>query len=321
MTDFYSACDMKRLVLGFLGIVGAWLPTIADEPEVMATEYWFDNNIGQSVVVPSTEFRADCTSLFPGVHVLRYRLMDSNGEYSMLHEHYFVRVLPSGREEIEKIQYWWDDDESSMVERPYQSDVFVLSASHLMPGLHSLKYRVVNKGGNMSELHTHYFFRTVPGAQTAIVSYTYWWNNLAETATTVSLDSPSTEFMLEDRLILPMEAKIKYLGLNKAELNIAFTDARGHTVLTSAPVEFSEDSGTLGVTDVFGDSVWTVGYDGLEITVENALEGTVYTVYDLNGGKVRDARANAEGKVRLQVDTHGVYLVTDGKKIEKILAN
>lgn len=308
-------------MLGLLCFVGAWVSANANEPEVMATEYWFDNNVGKSIVVPSTEFKADCTTLFPGLHVLRYRVIDSNGEYSKLHEHYFVRELPSGREEIEKLQYWWDDNESAMEERPYQSDVFALSASHLMPGLHTLKYRVVNNGGNMSETHTHYFFRAAPSNEAAIVSYTYWWNNLAETATTVSLDNPTTEFMLEERMILPIEAKTNYLGLNTAELNVAFTDARGYTVLTSAPVEFSEDSGTLGINGLSGGSAWNIRYDGLVITIGKALPGTVYSVYDLNGGKVMNAKSDESGTVTIPVVIHGVYLVTDGKRIEKILAN
>lgn len=145
---------------------------------------------------------------------------------------------------IESLQYWWDDMYREAVTIPYTDEQFVLSANHLHPGMHSLKYRVKDNAGRWSELRIQYFYKgAATGTEDArIVSYSYWWNDLIDQIVTIKLDEPVETFELDSDLTMPVEAQTQYAGYCTATLNLIVTDSRGHSAILSYDINYDNDA-------------------------------------------------------------------------------
>lgn len=225
---------------------------LAEDAQITSIQYWIDNNHTEAITQSSLDFEINCTSLSPGMHTLQYRVADSKGKYSELKQHGFYKMpLVNSPTKIETLQYWWDDMLTSLVSIPYSDEEMVLSTDALPYGLHSLKFRVKDDAGRWSEAKSHYFYKGEAPDSAMIVAYTYWWNDLPETAVTTTLPQPLKEFVIEGDWNVPEVAKTNFAGHYTATLNFAITDNRGKTVFIHTDVEYPDNEAPT--TDIDAD--------------------------------------------------------------------
>lgn len=270
---------MKQIIIFMVALAGGYLYNHAEEPlDVASIQYWIDNNHSDATVTPTTEFDVDCSSLSPGMHILHYRVSDTNGRYSPLQEHGFCKIpVIEKATKVESLQYWWDDMHSNAITAPYTEQEFVLSTNALPYGLHSLKYRVKDNAGKWSQLHTSYFYKGATLDSARIVSYSYWWNDLKDKKITKEVETPGVNFELDEDFTVPAEAQTRYAGHYTATLNIVVTDNRGRSILFSSDVEYPDNDAP--VTDIDADKYVTASTVKLTWTESTSDKMKDYNVY------------------------------------------
>lgn len=160
---------------------------------------------------------------------------------------------------------------------PYTADQFVLSTNALPYGLHSLKYRVRDDAGRWSDLQSHYFYKGEALDSARIVSYSYWWNDLADKVVTKALATPAATFALDEDMTVPDEARTGYAGHYTATLNIAVTDNRGRVAFVQTNVAYPDNDSP--VTDIDADKYVTSSTVKLTWTESSNDKMGDYNVY------------------------------------------
>lgn len=269
---------MKRLALTMVAAVWCFSPLLADDAQIASVEYWIDDNHASATTSTAMEFDVNCAMLPEGLHTLHYRVADSEGRYSALQEHGFYKLpVINKATKVESLQYWWDDMHDNAVIAPYTADQFVLSTNALPYGLHSLKYRVRDDAGRWSDLQSHYFYKGEALDSARIVSYSYWWNDLADKVVTKALATPAATFALDEDMTVPDEARTGYAGHYTATLNIAVTDNRGRVAFVQTNVAYPDNDSP--VTDIDADKYVTSSTVKLTWTESSNDKMGDYNVY------------------------------------------
>lgn len=246
-----------KAIISVIAAVAVALPIFAqDAPQIASVQYWLDDQTAAMTTGTAMEFDIDCSQLSPGLHTLHYRVADSKGAYSPLHEHGFFK-LPARKKAsaVATLQYWWDDMEASSVTRPYSDEAFILSTETLPTGLHSLKYRVKDDAGRWSDLRSHYFYKSEPTDSARIVSYSYWWNELIDKSVTKTLAEASATVSIDEDLTVPAEARTDYAGHYTARLNVLLRDNHGRVAYLWEDVKYPDNDAP--VTDIDADKYVT----------------------------------------------------------------
>lgn len=212
------------------------------------------------------------------MHLLHYRVLDSNGRYSPLQEHGFYKIpAPKKATKVESLQYWWDDMHTNAVTAPHTEQDFVLSTTALPYGLHSLNYRVKDDTGAWSQLHTSYFYKGEALDSARIASYSYWWNDIKEKRVTKTLEIPSASFELDEDFTVPEEARTGYAGHYTATLNFVIIDNRGRSAFFSSNVQYPDNDPP--VTDIDADKYVTSSTVELTWTESTTDKMRDYNIY------------------------------------------
>lgn len=271
---------MKQTLFMIVALLLPW-PMLADDaPAIAGVQYWIDNDYDAAVTENVEEFDVNCSSLSAGLHMLHLRAVDSNGKYSQLYEYGFLKVENATKAQaIESLQYWWDDMSENAVTAPYTAEEFTLSTNALPYGLHSLKFRVKDDAGRWSDLKSHYFYKGEALEPACIVSYSYWWNDMADKVVTKQLDEPVASFVIDEDLTLPKEARTGYAGHYTATLNVCVTDNRGKIVYLTTNVEYPDNDAPT--TDIDAAAYLGSASSGVKITWEEKSNDKMgdYNVY------------------------------------------
>lgn len=276
---------MKRLIFCVIAVVtGVWQLMGQNNAQIASIQYWLDNNHTAATVSSALEFDIDCSALPPGLHTLHYRVADSQGRYTALQEHGFFKIAPpAAATKVESLQYWWDDMSANAVTAPYGAEEFLLPTSALPYGLHSLKYRVRDDAGRWSDLKSHYFYKGEPRDSARIVSYTWWWNDLKESQTLRTLETPAKTFELDEDFTVPEEARTGFAGHYTATLNIVLRDNLGHAVYITSDVKYPDNDAP--VTDIDADRYVTSSTVTLTWTEStDDMMGDYNVYYSRDGG-------------------------------------
>lgn len=167
---------MRRCILLLLASLLA-VVVQADDRTLTGGEYWIDNATGDRVQVSIADgwmdFTLDASHLSEGVHALHYRAKDSEGFYSPIHTWLFFRYVTdiAGGNMLE---YWFDEREHQTVSVNEQESNFVLDASALNEGLHTLHYRLNTLSGQTGAERTWLFYRVAPAYESGIRTLEYW---------------------------------------------------------------------------------------------------------------------------------------------------
>lgn len=251
---------------------------------ISSIQYWIDENHTAATVCSMTEFDLDCSILSPGMHTLNYRVSDSNGKNSALHQHSFMKLTsPTKATNIASLQYWWDDMHNNAVISPYSEDQFILSTDALPVGLHSLKYRVTDDTGRWSEVRSHFFYKGEARDSVRIESYSYWWNDLKDSMITKRLDTYAATFELDEDFTVPEDARTGFAGHYTATLNIIVTDNHGYTAFLATNVTYPDNDAP--VTDIDADKYVTSSTVKLTwVESTNDAMGDYNVYYSKDGG-------------------------------------
>ena len=222
--------------------------------KVESIHYWWDDSIVDSRSVPysSEQIILSNPNLRPGLHTLKYRLLDDVGKYSATFIHSFMKLAPERvATAVDSIQYWWDDRAQEASIALYMNEELMLPTNDLRAGLHSLNYRLKDDAGRWSASKAHYFYKGEQLDSARIVGYSYWWNDMAEVQKTVTLEEPAASFVLDEDLTVPEEARTGYAGHYTATLNLVITDNHGRTQYLSSNVRYTDND--VPSTDIDAD--------------------------------------------------------------------
>ncbi len=118
-------------------------------------EYWLDEDVASRKKVDSSEgalaFDVPIDHLRPGLHSLFIRCSDTSGGGGPLFQQLFV---VTGQQDIQGIEYWFDDNYSSAVMLPPETagKVFTIPTDGLKGGLHLLNFRTISSRGRRGTL-------------------------------------------------------------------------------------------------------------------------------------------------------------------------
>ncbi|MBL7796220.1 MAG: PKD domain-containing protein [Saprospiraceae bacterium] len=186
----------------------------ANAAQIVAYEYWFDQNHAQRVFVavsPTDELHLNLAvptaDLANGLHTLHVRFLDDSGQWSSVLSQFFTKLPAalSGERQITAYRYWFDNAPAQAVEVPVgpAAEVAVLadlSTAGLANGLHTLHLRFRDDAGQWSSVLSQ-FFTKLPAAlsgERQITAYQYWFDNASAQAVEVPVGPAAEVAVLAD---------------------------------------------------------------------------------------------------------------------------
>ena len=217
--------------------------------QVTSYSYWIDDRTDKIVTgsVDGTEvqFVLDASAQPEGLHALHYRLTDDQGRHSPAHTWLFYRYVNEAVG-ASTLEYWIDETGGhSTLTITDAETAFVVDASALAEGLHTLYYRVTEEGGRTSPQQSWRFYRVSPRpVGTHISWYRIWWNDHEDQAVTLQVANESPELLYEETLAVPEYARNDgYSRNNTARFHIVFADDQGNL----SPME----TAVVGYPDIY----------------------------------------------------------------------
>jgi gliding motility-associated-like protein len=218
---------------------------------IVAYEYWFDDNYGarvhasispQSLAFLNANFSTP--SLTIGSHLLHIRYQDQNGKWSVVQSEDFYKapIVPSGVKKIVTYEYWFDNNYAAKVRTsvtPNQASVINndLNAKALTTGTHTYNIRYKDNIGEWSSVETTVFNKSPikPLGARQIVAYEYWFDNNYAAKVTASV-TPILSSVIDN------EIDAKSLPAGTHTYNIRYKDDIGQwssvasTVFNKSPI-------------------------------------------------------------------------------------
>ena len=178
---------MKKLIFSILAYFLFIQMGYAQEKNVVKYQYWIDatgsdNALTNIVNGKDISFSIDTKSLSLGMHQLLFRFQDSDGAWSRLQSWlFFVNEMKKIKEvKIIQGEYWIDNNEKQEIAIDNDQIAFVLDASKVKEGMHTLNYRVKDNEGKYSPLQTWIFLKDAHH-DTSVVNKTasveYWFDD------------------------------------------------------------------------------------------------------------------------------------------------
>ena len=126
---------------------------------IQKVRYWFDKDYTpREVAYVSGTSAIDVSALEEGFHTLHYQVIDSKGEASPSRTAPFFRVQPAEEKfkdyTVKTVQYWFDNDVSTMRTEPFDATATTLNLSYLPEGIHTLCYQVKTDDGQVSPVRS-----------------------------------------------------------------------------------------------------------------------------------------------------------------------
>ena len=126
---------------------------------VQRVRYWFDKDqTTHDVAYVSGTSSIDVSALEEGFHTLHYQVINSKGEVSPSRTTSFFRMHPTEVAfkdyTVKTVQYWFDNDISTVWTEAYDAAATTLNLSHLPEGKHTLCYQVKADDGQVSPVYS-----------------------------------------------------------------------------------------------------------------------------------------------------------------------
>jgi hypothetical protein len=164
---------------------------------VNSGEYWFDDNYSSRTslqVTPSANFfynsGIDCNALSTGLHVLNMRFRQTDGRWSSMVSHLFLKTPPgsTGDNAITAYEYWPDNAYASKVSQAVSPSAnfnlqTLVDFGNISTGIHVFNVRFKQSNGCWSSVSSQIFLRVPPdtNADNRIIAYEYWLNDSYQT--------------------------------------------------------------------------------------------------------------------------------------------
>ncbi len=177
-------------------------PEMAGQPYY---QYWFDNNITDSVTVNiapmnnlilNSSFNTD--NLAAGLHTFNIRFRSDGKKSSIINSSFFYKVPPELQGQP-KYQYWFDNNiQDSITINTASTTNFILleqiNSMQLPEGLHTFNIRFKPTGGKWSVINTSFFVRGRSVNPTEITKCLYWFDEDFNNQNTVLYSGSSNIF-------------------------------------------------------------------------------------------------------------------------------
>ena len=212
-------------------------PSIAQNRQVVAYEYWFNNDYQNAVRISASassnlklDDLMDAKALPLGVHTFNIRFLDNANLWSSVVSQFFYKAPQNlaSQSEITEYEYWFDNDFAKSKKMPVANQqTFLLSsnldASDLSEGLHVLSIRFRDNRNLWSSTQSQFFYKVPvrPLLDNKIIAYKYWFDNAINESTHISLSVPEKNFKLNDKISLIEIPKGIYI------INFQFQDSLG----------------------------------------------------------------------------------------------
>ena len=193
---------------GLYSVTNTWIflrkgnGTETSGKDLLSFQYWIDNGEKKEETFNGKDisFAIDASNVSEGLHVLSYRVKNSEGLYSLTQAWIFLR---KGIEEnltaknLVSCQYWIDNGEKKEETFSEKDVSFAIDASNVAEGLHTLRYRVKDSEGMYSPIKTWIFLRkgNEPDVvENKVVQVEYWFDNDVTNKQTKMLEEETFTF-------------------------------------------------------------------------------------------------------------------------------
>jgi len=158
--------------------------------QAKALRYWFDDDAAsvQTVNGLSGHYALDVSGLIEGLHALHYQVIDTEDGVAYVSSNVFLKVGHSnGTLAVKTMRYWFDDDVSSVQTANGTTGTYVLDASQLIEGLHTLHYQLIDKTNVTAYIGSGIFLKVDnKTASTQAKALRYWFDDDAASVKTVA---------------------------------------------------------------------------------------------------------------------------------------
>ncbi|MDL2262023.1 T9SS type A sorting domain-containing protein [Bacteroidales bacterium OttesenSCG-928-I21] len=207
--------------------------------EVVAYEYWFDNDYENAVVVNISGNQSvninelvSVQSIINGIHTLNIRFKDNSGLWSSVLSSFFYKIPHETITEknITTYEYWFDNDYENKTTvgisaQQHLSLNEMLETEDIVTGIHTLNIRFKDDSGLWSSTLSQFFYKLIiqetQVVDNYITAYRYWFDDDFENATYVQLVEPAKNFNLIENLDFTRIPRGEY------EINFQFRDTLG----------------------------------------------------------------------------------------------
>ena len=204
--------------------------------------YWFDDETDiKDVDVSGNVQMVDASSLMEGLHTLHFQVLCSDGQVTPVSSSMFLRVSPDEESGTAKSLRYWFDEDPSVKEIAIGNGVHSLDASHLLGGIHTLHYQLVDNKGKVTTPISRIFMKDDNQfvENNRITKYRYWLNDNVANVQTVTIDHADNPYRLIDMLPMqeePIRVSCFHFEVTegvatlyaKNTFHIRFHDARGY---------------------------------------------------------------------------------------------
>lgn len=186
-------------------------------PQIVAYEYWLNNDYANAVVVNTPiQQQVNISELIPmnslstGIHNFNIRFKDNTNLWSSVLSNFFYKTSASQNNtnpQIVAYEYWIDNDYANaiVVNTPIQQYVNInelITTTSLNNGVHHFNIRFKDNNNTWSSVLSHFFYKTPINAitQNKISAYRYWFDDNFEQAVKTTLTTPLQQLNVVDNL-------------------------------------------------------------------------------------------------------------------------
>ena len=177
----------------------SWLP---QPTQAKALRYWFDDDGNvQTVSQVSGQQTLDVSGLTEGLHTLHYQVIDSEDGVAYISSGVFLKTGHSETATPQSLRYWFDDDANSVRTANGLAGTYMLDASSLLEGLHTLHYQITGSNDVLAYVGSSIFLKMNSQSEAATVqSLNYWFDDdagNAKTATSAGIQTLDVSLLLD----------------------------------------------------------------------------------------------------------------------------
>ena len=306
------------------------MPETAESSNIVAYEYWIDNDYASavSVTTPIQQYAAinqliNAQALSNGIHTLNIRFKDNTQKWSSTLSQFFYKIPETTAvSSIVTYEYWIDNDYESAVSvsTTAQQQVSVnqlINVLELSNGIHTFNIRFKDNAKQWGSILSQFFYK-IPSqtvANNLITAYRYWVDDDFEKATNVMLSTAVQQFNLIDNITLTQVTRGEH------SINFQFKDAMGlWSLVTTDSIQNITTVGIMDNTFEKNISFYPNPTDGLiHVDLGAKYKEININVFDANGRQIKQSQyAKAQTlKINLNECKSGIYfmsITSDDKK-------
>lgn len=168
-----------------------------------ALRYWFDDDDGSVTTASdlSGSHSIDVSGLIEGLHTLHYQVIASDDGVAYVSSAVFLKMNHGTSATARSLRYWFDDDNGGVKTATGTSGTYVLDASELIDGLHTLHYQVTGNNDVLAYVGSRLFLKMNGKSDAATMKNLRYWfdddNGNVKTITSGGVQTLDVSAMLD----------------------------------------------------------------------------------------------------------------------------